>query len=267
MSTWKLGAAVVGRLGFGAMRITTNPDPSVAHAVLRRALDLGVNHVDTAAFYGSGNRFANQLIREALAPYPAELVIATKVGPGTDPNRGFYNATTAAELREQVETNLRQLDVDCLDVVNLRVPGVGSVAQRFEWLVALRDEGLIRQLGVSNVRLEQLREALTIAPVVCVQNSYAVDRRGSEDEIIAYCAERGIAYVPFGSVADGAESVALDAIAAAHGATPQQVRIAWTLHRSPNILAIPGTGSVRHLEENVAAGALALSADELAALS
>ncbi|MEU8222730.1 aldo/keto reductase [Kribbella sp. NPDC048915] len=267
MSAWKLGEVTVDRLGFGAMRITANPDRSVAHAVLRRAVELGVNHIDTAAFYGSGKRFANDLIRAALAPYPDELVIATKVGPGTDPERGFYNATTAAELREQVETNLRQLDVDCLDVVNLRIPGAGSVTERFEWLVALRDEGLIKQLGVSNVRIEQLREALAIAPVVCVQNSYAIDRRGSEDEIIRYCAERGIAYVPFGSIADGTESAAVEAIAAAHDATPQQVRIAWTLHRSPNILAIPGTGSVRHLEENVAAGALSLSADELATLN
>lgn len=260
MTTWQLGDVAVGRLGFGAMRLT---DPDQAIAVLRRAVELGVNHLDTAAFYGS----ANELIRAALAPYPAELVIATKVGPGTDPERGFYNATTAAELRAQVETNLRQLGVDRLDVVNLRITGDGSLAERFAWLVELRDEGLIRQLGVSNVRLGHVREALAIAPVVCVQNSYAVDRRGDEDEVVRFCAERGIAYVPFGSITDASASAAVDAVAAAHNATPQQIRLAWTLHRSPNILAIPGTGSIRHLEENVAAGQLELSATELASLS
>ncbi|MEV6269999.1 aldo/keto reductase [Kribbella sp. NPDC051936] len=263
MTTWQLGDVAVGRLGFGAMRIKAGPDRPAALAVLRRAVELGVNHIDTAAFCGS----ANELIREALAPYPADLVIVTKVGPGTDPERGFYNATTAAELREQVETNRRQLGVDRLDVVNLRITGDGSLAERFGWLVALRDEGLIRQLGVSNVRLEHVREALAIAPVVCVQNSYALDRRGDEDEVIRFCAEQGIAYVPFGSIADAASSAAVDAVAAARDATPQQIRLAWTLHRSPNILAIPGTGSVRHLEENVAAGKLELSATDLASLS
>ncbi|MET9273952.1 aldo/keto reductase [Kribbella sp. NPDC003557] len=259
MTTWQLGDVTVGRLGFGAMRLS---DPDRAIAVLRRAVELGVNHLDTAAFYGS----ANELIRAALAPYPAGLVIATKVGPGTDPERGFYNATTAAELREQVETNLRQLGVDRLDVVNLRITGDGSLAERFEWLVALRDEGLIRQLGVSNVQLGHVREALAIAPVVCVQNSYAVDRRGDEDEVIRFCAERGIAYVPFGSITDASTSAAVEAVAASHHVTPQQIRLAWTLHRSPNILAIPGTGSVRHLEENVAAGQLELSATDLTSL-
>jgi aryl-alcohol dehydrogenase-like predicted oxidoreductase len=259
MTTWRLGEVTVGRLGFGAMRLT---DPDRAIAVLRRAVELGVNHLDTAAFYGS----ANELIRAALAPYPAGLVIATKVGPGTDPERGFYNATTAAELRAQVETNLRRLGVDCLDVVNLRITGDGSLAERFEWLVALRDEGLIRQLGVSNVRLEHVREALAIAPVVCVQNSYAVDRRGDEDEVIRFCAERGIAYVPFGSITDASTSAAVEAVAASHNATPQQIRLAWTLHHSPNILAIPGTGSLQHLEQNVAAGQLELSATDLASL-
>jgi pyridoxine 4-dehydrogenase len=248
------------------MRITGNPDRSVAIAVLRRAVELGVNHIDTAAFYASGKRFANELIREALAPYPADLTIVTKVGPGTDPERGFYSATTAAELREQVETNLLQLGVDSVDVVNLRITGEGSLAERFGWLVELRDEGLIKQLGVSNVRLDHVQEALAIAPVVCVQNSYAVDRRGVEDDIIRFCAERDIAYVPFGTIAGADDSAAVDSIAAAHNATPQQVRLAWTLHHSPNVLAIPGTGNVNHLEENVAAGSLHLSPEELATL-
>ncbi|WP_410785862.1 aldo/keto reductase [Kribbella sp. C-35] len=264
MTTWQLGEVTVDRMGFGAMRITANPDQAIA--VLRRAMELGVNHIDTAAFYASGKRFASELIREALAPYPADLIIATKVGPGSDAERGFYNATTAAELREQVETNLLQLGVDCLDVVNLRITGDGSLAERFGWLVELRDEGLIKQLGVSNVRLAHVQEALTIAPIVCVQNSYAVDRRGDEDAIIRFCAERGIAYVPFGTITGADDSTAVDAIAAAHHATPQQVRLAWTLHHSPNILAIPGTGSVEHLEENIAAASLHLSPEELATL-
>ena len=264
MTTWQLGEVTVGRMGFGAMRITATPDRAIA--VLRRAVELGVNHVDTAAFYASGKRFANELIHEALTPYPADLIIATKIGPGSDAERGFYNATTAAELREQIETNLLQLGVDSLDVVNLRITGEGSLAERFEWLVELRDEGLIKQLGVSNVRLTHIQEALAIAPIVCVQNSYAVDRRGDEDGIIRFCAERGIAYVPFGTITGADDSAAVDVIAAAHNATPQQVRLAWTLHHSPNILAIPGTGNVEHLEENIAAASLHLSPEELATL-
>lgn len=285
--TWQLGDVTVDRMGFGAMRITANPDRSVAIAVLRRAVELGVNHIDTAAFYASPGgtlrvgegekRYANELIREALAPYPDGLVITTKVGPGEDEERGFYNATTAAELREQVETNLRQLGVDALDVVNLRImkkPGEDSITERFGWLAALRDEGLIRQLGVSNVRLDHVAEALAIAPVVCVQNSYAVDLRGEEDALISFCADRGIAYVPFFAIAGSSReggsgtdhSAAVEKLAATHNVTPQQVRLAWTLHRSPNILAIPGTGNPAHLEQNVAAAGLQFSAEELATL-
>ena len=286
--TWKLGDVTVNRMGFGAMRITANPDRSVAIRVLRRAVELGVNHIDTAAFYvspggtlgvGEGpKRYANELIREALAPYPDDLVITTKVGPGDDPSRGFYQAATAAEVRTQVETNLRQLGVDCLDVVNLRIikkPGEDSIAERFGWLSELRDAGLIRQLGVSNVRIDHIEEALAIAPVVCVQNSYAIDLRRDQDATIAFCADHDIAYVPFfalaGSSREGGatddHSSAVQAIAATHGVTPQQVRLAWTLHQGPNVLAIPGTGDPAHLEENVAAGALQLTAEELASLT
>jgi aryl-alcohol dehydrogenase-like predicted oxidoreductase len=286
--TWELGDVTVNRMGFGAMRITANPDRSVAIRVLRRAVELGVNHIDTAAFYvspggtlrvGDGPvRYANELIREALAPYPEGLVITTKVGPGEDPDRGFYHATTAAELRTQVETNLRQLGVDCLDVVNLRImkkPGADSIADRFGALADLRDAGLIRQLGVSNVRADHVDEALAIAPVVCVQNSYAIDLRGDEDAVIKGCAERGIGYVPFFAIAGGSRedgaasdhSDAVQAIADKRGVTPQQVRLAWTLHQSPNVLAIPGTGNPAHLEENVTAGALRLSPEELATLT
>ncbi|WP_405069376.1 aldo/keto reductase [Kribbella sp. NBC_01510] len=286
--TWKLGDVTVNRMGFGAMRITANPDRSVAIGVLRRAVELGVNHIDTAAFYvspggtlrvGDGPvRYANELIREALAPYPEGLVITTKVGPGEDPDRGFYHATTAAELRTQVETNLRQLGVDCLDVVNLRImkkPGADSIADRFGALADLRDAGLIRQLGVSNIRADHVDEALAIAPVVCVQNSYAIDLRGDEDALIKLCAERDIAYVPFFAIAGGSRedgaatnhSDAIQAIADKHGASAQQVRLAWTLHQSPNVLAIPGTGNPAHLEENIAAGTLHLPPEELASLN
>jgi len=285
--TWKLGDVTVNRMGFGAMRITPNPDRSTAVRVLRRAVELGVNHIDTAAFYvspggtlrvGDGEaRYANELIREALAPYPDELVITTKVGPGEDPERGFYHATTAAELRTQVETNLRQLGLDRLDVVNLRImkkPGADSIADRFEALADLRDAGLIRQLGVSNVRADHLDEALAIAPIVCVQNSYAIDLRHEEDELIRLCAERDIAYVPFFAIAGAQresgvtpeDSSAVEAIATRHGVSPQQIRLAWTLHQGTNVLAIPGTGNPAHLEENIAAGAIRLSSEELAAL-
>jgi aryl-alcohol dehydrogenase-like predicted oxidoreductase len=177
-----------------------------------------------------------------------------------------------------VETNLRQLGVDCLKVVNLRImkkPGAHSIADRFGALADLRDAGLIRQLGVSNVRADHVNEALAIAPVVCVQNSYAIDLRGDEDALIKLCAERDIAYVPFFAIAGGAReggaatghSDAIQAIADRHGVTPQQVRLAWTLHRGPNVLAIPGTGNPDHLEDNVAAGALHLSPEELATLN
>ncbi len=287
--TWQLGDVTVNRLGYGAMRITANPDRDLAIRVLRRAVELGVNHIDTAGFYrtpggpldrddGGPVRYANELIRDALAPYPDDLVITTKVGPGEDAEGGFYQARTPAELRAQVETNLRQLGVDRLDVVNLRIikkPGADSVAERFGALAELRDAGLIRQLGLSNVRADHLDEAQAIAPVVCVQNGYAIDMRRDQDELIRLCADRGIAYTPFfaiagtsregGSTTDHSETV--QAIATAHGVTPQQIRLAWTLHQSPNVLAIPGTGNPDHLDENIAAGAIHLTPDELTALN
>jgi aryl-alcohol dehydrogenase-like predicted oxidoreductase len=286
--SWKLGEVTVNRMGYGAMRITADPDRELAIRVLRRAVELGVNHIDTAAFYrspggtleidGGPLRFASEWIRDALAPYPDELVIATKVGPGEDPDRGFYQAQTAAELRTQVETNLRQLGVDCLDVVNLRIikkPGADSIAERFGALADLRDKGLIRQLGLSNVRADHVEEALAIAPVVCVQNSYAIDLRRDQDELITFCADRGIAYTPFFAIAGSSReggattdhSAAVQAIATAHGVTPQQIRLAWTLHQGANVLAIPGTGNPTHLEENIAAGAIRLTPEELSTLS
>jgi pyridoxine 4-dehydrogenase len=286
--TWKLGDLTVNRMGFGAMRITANPDREVAIRVLRRAVELGVNHIDTAAFYRSPGgtlgvgegplRFANELIREALTPYPEDLVITTKVGPGEDPDRGFYQAVTAAELRTQVEENLRQLGRDHLDVVNLRIikkPGADSIADRFGALADLRDKGLIRHLGISNVRIDHLDEAQAIAPVVCVQNSYAIDTHREDDTFLPICGERGVAYVPFfaiagqeregGPTADHSE--ALQTLATARNATPAQIRLAWTLHQGPHVLAIPGTGNPAHLEENIAAAALRLTPEDLATLT
>jgi pyridoxine 4-dehydrogenase len=284
---WTLGDRTVRRMGFGTMRLTANPDRSVAVAVLRRAVELGVDHLDTAAFYvtpggiikGEGlPRYATELVREALAPYPENLVIATKVGPGIDDDGTFYQATTGDQLRRQVEENLRRLGVDRLDLVNLRIikkAGADSVAERFGALARMRDEGLIRHLGLSNVRADHVEEAAAIAPVVCVQNSYGIDVHRDDDALVARCGELGIAYVPFFAIAGNdrekgatsAPSDALAAVASAHGATPQQVRLAWTLHRGSHVLAIPGTGSLAHLEENVAAGTLHLTAENLATLN
>jgi pyridoxine 4-dehydrogenase len=284
---WTLGDRSVNRMGFGSMRITADPDRELAIRVLRRAVELGVNHIDTAAFYrspggpldvGTGPvRYATDLIRQALAPYPDDLVIATKVGPGDDPATGFSEAVTPAQLRGQVEENLRRLGRDHLDVVNLRImkrTGRESLADRFGALADLRDAGLIRHLGLSNVHREHLDEAQSIAPVVCVQNSYAIDHNRTDDDLLDVCAERGVAFVPFFAIAGpGREAgatrdhdAAVHAVAAAHAATPHQVRLAWTLHRGPHVLAIPGTGNPAHLAENIAAGALRLTADDLARL-
>jgi pyridoxine 4-dehydrogenase len=267
--TWKLGDLTVNRMGFGSMRLSTDPDRAVAIRVLRRAVELGVNHIDTAAFYGP----ALDLIREALSPYPEDLVITTKIGPGDDPERGFYNATSSAELRGQLDENLRRLGVDHLDVVNLRImnqPGE-SLAERFHWLTELRDAGLIRHLGISNVSPHHLDEAQQIAPVVCIQNRYSIETSRSDDAFIRVCAERGIAYVPFFAIAgmtgEGAAATAVQAVAKAHGVSEQQIRLAWTLHQSPNVLAIPGTGNPAHLDQNIAAAAITLSAEDLTTLN
>ena len=278
--TAHLGDRVVHRLGFGSMRLTANPDRDLAVRVLRRAVELGVDHIDTAAFYvspggtlgvGTGEkRYATELIRAALSPYPRDLVIATKVGAAAG-----ERPATAAELRTRVEDNLRRLGVEALDVVNLRLKhrDTASLGEQFAVLAQLRQEGLIRHLGISNVRPHHLGEALDIAPVACVQNEYGVDLREAETTTLLHdCARRGIAFVPYFSLAGtgrerGATAgtdTAIRALATAHGVTEQQVRLAWTLHQGPHVLAIPGTGSVEHLEQNVAAAALRLSPAELA---
>ncbi|MYS23361.1 MULTISPECIES: aldo/keto reductase [unclassified Streptomyces] len=284
--TWRLGDLTVNRLGFGAMRLTSTADgrPSDgarAIGVLRRAVELGVDHIDTASFYVSDLRSANELINSALGgPYPDNLVITTKVGPGKDANGEWTPAARPDQLRGQVEENLRQLGRDHLDVVNLRVHAADSVAERFGVLAELRGAGLIRHLGVSNVRAHQLAEAMAIAPVVCVQNRYGLGIRG-DDELLAECGRLGIAFVPFfaivgsrtaaigaggGTAAPGEEAEVVGEVARAHGASPAQIRLAWTLHRGPHVLAIPGTGDPDHLEANIAAGAIRLSPAELARL-
>jgi pyridoxine 4-dehydrogenase len=273
--TWRLGDLVVNRIGYGAKRLPADRDQSVA--VLRRAIELGVNHIDTAAFYPThesvDQRWANPLIRRALAPYPDDLVIATMVGPGHAESNAWRELVRPEQLRAQVEENLRDLGRDHLDVVNLRQYGLDSVAEHFGALAELRDAGLIRHLGLSNVRTGHLAQAQAIAPVVCVQNRYGVDFGRVNDDLLRQCGERGIAFVPFftltatgreaGGLADNAE---VRAVAREHGATPAQVRIAWTLSRGPHVLAIPGTSNMEHLVENVAAGALRLTPADLDAL-
>ncbi|MEU8461069.1 oxidoreductase [Streptomyces sp. NPDC029003] len=284
--TWKLGDLDVNRIGFGAMRLPQSgaalradavpSDRARAIAVLRRAVELGVNHIDTAAFYFSPLRSANELINSALGgPYPDDLVIATKVGPARDLSGEWAEHAGPGDLRGQVEENLRQLGRDHLDLVNLRVLGTSSVAERFGALAELREAGLIRHLGVSNVTPEQLAEARTVAPVVCVQNPYGIGMRPDQDAFVRHCGEQGIAFVPFYSIAatgreggaSGTQDPALLAVARAHGATPAQIRLAWTLHRGPHVLAIPGTGNPDHLTANVAAGALRLTQEDLTTLN
>ncbi|MER6030110.1 aldo/keto reductase [Streptomyces sp. NPDC001851] len=277
--TFTLGDLPVHRVGLGAMRLTgsaafhlgTPSDRARSLAVLRRAVELGVNHIDTAAFYFSATRSANELINTALAPYADDLVIATKVGPFRDYHGEWGTSARPDQLRGHVEENLRQLGRDHLDVVYLRRMRQDSIAEHFGALAALREAGLIRHLGISGVAPRHLAEALEIAPVVSVQNRYALDRRDPADvEMLRLCGEQGIAFVPFYAVAGQAgERAATDDhddtvrdIARAHGVSPAQIRIAWTLHQGPHVLAIPGTGDPDHLVENVAAGALRLTADE-----
>ncbi|WP_406015807.1 aldo/keto reductase [Streptomyces sp. NBC_00984] len=283
--TWRLGDLTVNRIGFGAMRLTQKgaafdddaapSDRDRAIAVLRRAVELGVNHIDTAAFYFSSLRSANELINRALGPYPDDLVITTKVGPGRAPSGDWLPWARPEQLRGQVEENLRQLGRDHLDVVNLRTYGPAPIAEHFGVLAELRGKGLIRHLGLSNVRPSQLAEAQAIAPVVCVQNRFAVDSSlPGSSELLRICGEEGIAFVPFYSIAGegreagpvGSERPEILAMARAHGVSSVQVRLAWTLHQGSHVLAIPGTGNPAHLEANVAAGALRLSPEELTLL-
>jgi len=282
--TWRLGDRTVNRVGFGAMRLTgTAPfdlglprDRERSIGLLRRAVESGVNHIDTAAFYFSATRSANELINRALAPYPEDLVIATKVWPGRDSSGAWWWAAPE-QLRGQVAENLRQLGRDHLDVVNLRVPPSrrsGSIAEHFGALAELRDAGLIRHLGISNVTSAQLDEARAIAPVVCVQNPFGIGAPDEDRALLRYCGELGLAFVPFFAIAGSGreagpgsgDSGAVAAVAAAHGVSVAQVRLAWTLQQGPHVLAIPGTGDPEHLAQNLAAGSLRLPAEETACL-
>ncbi|MBR0754355.1 aldo/keto reductase [Bradyrhizobium jicamae] len=274
------GDMAVNRIGFGAMRLSANGfrgaarDPATGRAVLRRAVELGVNLIDTAAFYHSSDKTvrANTLIREALHPYRSDLAIATKVGPvfGTD---GSFRPGTGAEMRRLVEENLETLGLDRLDLVYLRIgtmapPHGESVAERFEALAALRDEGLIRHLGLSNIDGDHLREARKIAPVVAVQNNFHIAQR-SDLALLEACQTANIAFSPFFPLGGGTtkiEDERLARIAARYKATTNQIALAWLLAASPVMIAIPGTGSIAHLEENVAAGNIFLTEEDLAEL-
>ncbi len=273
----------VTRIGYGSMKLTGWPDGArrpardTALAVLRRAVELGVNHIDTSYYYNRDGVAANELIRAALHPYPDDLVIVTKVGPimegDEDLKPGTRVGLTADGLRRAVEANLSSLGIDRLDLVNLRMdaavtPEEGSMESALETLSGLRDEGLIRHLGISNVSAPQLAEAQAVAPIVSVQNLYNFGRR-EHDAMVDSCARAGIAFVPFFPLSDFDDAVTarLAKVAARRDATVPQVALAWLLARSPSILVIPGTGSVAHLEENIAAGQLPLSAEDLAELA
>ena len=274
--TYRVADLELTRMGYGAMQLAgpgvfgPPADRDEAIAVLRAAVDLGINHIDTADFYGP--YVTNELIHEALAPYPDDLHIVTKVGARRDEQGGWPHARTPAELREQVHENLKHLGLDVLDVVNLRVGGfeeaeAGSIAEQFAALAELREQGLIRHLGLSTVSAGQLAEAQAIAPVVCVQNMYNVARRG-DDALVDLTAAQNIAFVPYFPLGGFSplQSDELHSVAGRLGATPMAVALAWLLRRSPNMLLIPGTSSVDHLRQNVASAALELPPDAAAEL-
>jgi aryl-alcohol dehydrogenase-like predicted oxidoreductase len=265
----------LARMGYGAMqlagpRVMGPPrDPDAAVAVLREAVALGINHIDTSDFYGP--HVTNRIIRQALHPYPEDLVIVTKVGARRPEDGSWVPALSPRELTEAVHDNLRNLGLDVLEVVNLRMvgeghgPSEGSLAEPLTTLAELKEQGLIRHLGLSNVTPAQLAEAQTITEIVCVQNMYYVANR-QDDAFIDDLAQQGIAYVPFFPLGGFTplQSVALSDLAAQLRTTPMQVALAWLLHRSPNIFVIPGTSSIQHLRENVAAAGIALPEEALA---
>ncbi|MCZ7420172.1 aldo/keto reductase family oxidoreductase [Verrucosispora sp. WMMA2121] len=273
---WMLGDRTVTRFGYGAMQLAgpwvmgPPADRDEALAVLREAVDRGITHIDTSDAYGP--HVTNELIREALHPYPESLLIATKVGADRDAQGGWPTARRPEDLRRQVHQNLRSLGVDTLDLVDMRMgdaegPQPGSIIEAFETLAALQQQGLIRHLGVSNVTAEQVAEARAVAPVVCVQNMYNLAHR-HDDDLIEQLAANGIAYVPFFPLGgfSPVQSEALSAVAARLGSTPMSVALAWLVQRAPNILLIPGTSKVAHLRENIVGAGLSLSAEDVAAL-
>jgi len=275
--TFTLGDRVVKRLGYGAMQLAgpgvfgPPKDPNAARAVLREAVASGVNHIDTADFYGP--HVTNQLIREALHPYPDDLVIVTKISARRGEDGSWIPAVSPEELTRAVHDNLRNLGLDVLEVVNLRSvfaihePAEGSIEPSLTVLADLQRRGLVRHIGVSNVTRAQIEEARRIVPIVCVQNAYNVAHR-KDDALIDDLARDGIAYVPFFPLGgfNPLQSSILSDVAERLGRTPMQVALAWLLRRAPSILLIPGTSSVAHLRENVAAAGLELPKDAITAL-
>jgi pyridoxine 4-dehydrogenase len=270
---FRLGARTVNRMGYGAMQLAgpgvmgPPADRDGAVAVLRRAVELGVDHIDTSDYYGP--YVVNEIIREALHPFPDGLTIVTKVGARRTPDGRWHAALAPDELRRAVQDNLDHLGLDVLDVVNLRLPGFAepverSLAEPFETLAELQQQGLIRHLGVSNVTTQMFAEAQSIVPVVCVQNHYnVVERR--DDPLVDALADEGIAYVPYFPLGGFSplRSAALEAVARRLETSPMVVALTWLLQRSPNILVVPGTKSVAHLEENLTASAHVLGPVEL----
>lgn len=275
--TFTLGDRTVGRLGYGAMQLAgpgvfgPPKDHAVALAVLREAVARGVNHIDTSDFYGP--HITNRLIREALAPYPDDLVIATKIGARRGEDGSWLLADSPEELTQAVHDNLRHLGLDVLDVVNLRVmfdahgPAEGSIEAPLTALAELRRRGLVRHIGLSNVTPAQIAEGRRVCEIVCVQNHYNLAHR-ADDALIADLARDGIAYVPYFPLGGFTplQSSTLSEVARRLGATPMQVALAWLLRRAPNLLLIPGTSSVAHLRENLAAAELDLPDDAAMAL-
>jgi aryl-alcohol dehydrogenase-like predicted oxidoreductase len=272
--TYKLGGRSVRRLGYGAMQLAGKgvfgppKDHDAAVAVLREAVAQGVNHIDTSDYYGP--YVTNKLIREALAPYPDDLTIVTKIGARRGEDASWLPAFTADELEQAVHDNLRNLGLEAMDVVNLRImfgvhgPAEGSIEAQVTKLAELQRKGLVRHVGLSNVTRAQIAEGRKICDIVCVQNQYNLAHR-DDDALIDELARDGIAYVPFFPLGGFSplQSSTLSGVAERLGATPMQVALAWLLQRSPNILLIPGTSSVGHLRENLAAAELRLSADVL----
>ncbi|MFI6263175.1 aldo/keto reductase family oxidoreductase [Micromonospora sp. NPDC051006] len=267
----------VTRMGYGAMQLAgphvfgPPADRDAAVAVLREAILLGINHIDTADYYGP--YVTNEIIREALHPYPDDLHIVTKVGALRDAEGNWPPALTPGQLRQAVHDNLDHLGLDALDVVNLRVGGLdrptpGPIAEPFTALAQLQQEGLIKHLGLSTVTAEQIAEAQSIAPIVCVQNFYNIANR-NDDDLIDSLAAQGIAYVPYFPLGGFSplQSEELNAVANRLDTTPMAIALAWLLQRSPNLLLIPGTSSVTHLRENVTAAALTLPKDALTELN
>src|SRR3954463_14298075 len=271
--TFPLGDRSVHRMGYGAMQLAgphvmgPPADRDAAIAVLRRAVELGVNHIDTSDYYGP--HVTNEIIREALHPYPDDLTIVTKIGARRTEDGAWPEALSPDEIRQALYDNLEHLGMDAMDVVNLRMPGFSepvqrSLAEPFETLAELQQEGLIKHLGVSNVTPQMLAEAQSIARVVCVQNHYNLVHR-ADDPLVDALAREGIAYVPFFPLGGFSplQSAALETVARRLETTPMEVAIAWLLARSPNLVLIPGTSSVAHLEENLAAAARVLGPLEL----